>query len=193
MHDFVANLPQTLDQVIQSVPLFKPELALIGAFLAIVCATLFIDQRRKPFSFFIYIGGLLLSFPFLYQQLDRPAKGFFDMLIIDSFSIYARMLILFALLVTGILVRQHFKAKPIRRPLGEVYSMLMAAGLGLYLLAGTSNWLIAFIAIETVSISSYVLVGYFSEHKRQSEAAMKYVLFGSVSAATMLYGLSLIY
>ena len=193
MHDFVANLPQTLDQVIQSVPLFKPELALIGAFLAVVCATLFIDKQWKQSSFMIYMGGLLISFPLLCQQLGQPARGFFDMLIIDSFSVYARMLLLFALLVTGILVRQHFKEKPTQRPLGEVYSILLAAGLGLHLLTATSNWLVAFIAIETVSISSYVLVGYFSEHKRQSEAAMKYVLFGSVSAATMLYGLSLIY
>src|SRR5690606_5849345 len=38
-----------------------------------------------------------------------------------------------------------------------------------------------------------VLVGYFSKNKQQSEAAMKYVLFGSLCAAVMLYGLSLIY
>src|SRR5690606_41828005 len=85
MHDFVANLPQTLDQVIQSVPLFKPELALIGAFLAVVCATLFIDKQWKQSSFMIYMGGLLISFPLLCQQLGQPDRGFFDMLIIDSF------------------------------------------------------------------------------------------------------------
>nr|WP_262906078.1 NADH-quinone oxidoreductase subunit N [Sphingobacterium sp. FBM7-1] len=51
----------------------------------------------------------------------------------------------------------------------------------------------AFIGIEMVSIGSYVMVGYFSRNKAQSEAAMKYVLFGSVCAAVMLYGLSLVY
>ncbi len=193
MNDFVLNLSQILDQVLQSVPLFKPELALIGAFLIAILATLFTDKRWKQSSFLINISGLIVSFLFLVQQLDQPIRGFFDMLVIDNFSIYARMLILFALLSISLFVRQHFKEKRSQRPLGEVYAILLAAGLGLHLLTATSNWLIAFIAIETVSISSYVLVGYFSENKRQSEAAMKYVLFGSVSAATMLYGLSLIY
>src|SRR5690606_4386792 len=99
MQDFVANLPQILDQVIQSVPLFKPELALIGTFLAVVCATLFLDKKWKQSSFIIYMGGLLISFPLLCQQLGQPDRGFFDMLLIDSFSIFSRMLILFALLV----------------------------------------------------------------------------------------------
>src|SRR5690606_21555062 len=60
-------------------------------------------------------------------------------------------------------------------------------------LSSTSHWLMAFIGIEIVSIASYILVGYFSQNKTQSEAAMKYVLFGSVCAAVMLYGLSLVY
>src|SRR5690606_36326444 len=56
-----------------------------------------------------------------------------------------------------------------------------------------SNWLLTFIAIEMVSIGSYLMVGYLAKDARQTEAAMKYVLFGAVCSAVMLYGMSLLY
>lgn len=193
MNDFIVNLPQTLDQVIQSVPIFKPELALIIAFLITIIASLFLDKYWRHSSFFLAISGITLSCILLGPQIDLNAKGFFDMLVVDNLSVYARGIILIGLLVSTLFVQQHFKDKAYGKRLGDIYGILLVAGMGLNLLTLTSNWLMAFIAIETVSISSYVLVGYFSENKKQSEAAMKYLLFGSVSAAVMLYGLSLLY
>ena len=193
MNEFKVNLPQILDQVIQSVPLFKPELALIFAFLVTIVAALFVDKHWHNTSFLFAIMGMAISCILLIPQIDQGEKGFFGMLLIDNFSVYARFIILTGLGVSTIFVQQHFQKKPHRKRLGDIYSILLAAGIGLNLLTLTSNWLMTFIAIETVSISSYILVGYFSENKKQSEAAMKYLLFGSVSAAVMLYGLSLLY
>src|SRR5690606_33242388 len=76
---------------------------------------------------------------------------------------------------------------------GDLYSVLMASGVGLLVLTVTTHWLLAFIAIEMVSICSYIMVGYFSANNKQAEAAVKYALFGSACSAVMLYGLSLIY
>lgn len=193
MQDINIQLPSILDQVIQSIPAFKAELALIFAFLGSIIATLFLDKIWKQSSFVITIIGIVTSLILSTQQLGAPQSGFFGMLIIDDFSVYARGIIQVALLICIIFIQQHFQHKKFGKNLGDVYSILLAAALGMNILTMTSNWLLAFIAIETVSISSYILVGYFSENKKQSEASMKYVLFGSVSAAVMLYGLSLIY
>lgn len=193
MQDINIQLPSILDQVIQSIPAFKAELALIFAFLGSIIATLFLDKIWKQSSFVITIIGIVTSLILSTQQLGTPQNGFFGMLIIDDFSVYARGIIQVALLICVIFIQQHFQHKKFGKNLGDVYSILLAAALGMNILTMTSNWLLAFIAIETVSISSYILVGYFSENKKQSEASMKYVLFGSVSAAVMLYGLSLIY
>ncbi|WP_159637853.1 NADH-quinone oxidoreductase subunit N [Sphingobacterium composti Ten et al. 2007 non Yoo et al. 2007] len=193
MQDINIQLPSILDQVIQSIPAFKAELALIFAFLGSILATLFLDKIWKQSSFVITIIGIVASLILSTQQLGAPQNGFFGMLIIDDFSVYARGIIQVALLICVIFIQQHFHHKKFSKNLGDVYSILLAAALGMNILTMTSNWLLAFIAIETVSISSYILVGYFSENKKQSEASMKYVLFGSVSAAVMLYGLSLIY
>ena len=193
MQDINIQLPSILDQVIQSIPAFKAELAVIFAFLGSIIATLFLDKIWKQSSFVITIIGIVASLILSTQQLGAPQNGFFGMLIIDDFSVYARGIIQVALLICVIFIQQHFQHKKFGKNLGDVYSILLAAALGMNILTMTSNWLLAFIAIETVSISSYILVGYFSENKKQSEASMKYVLFGSVSAAVMLYGLSLIY
>jgi NADH-quinone oxidoreductase subunit N len=187
MNEFKANLPEILDQVIRSIPFFKPELALIMAFLTAIIVSLFVDKHWKNASFVVAILGMIASSFFLIPQIDQPSQAFFGMLVLDNFSVYARFIILFSLIISTILLQQHFRKKTTEKRLGDIYSILLAAGMGLHLLTLTSNWLMAFIAIETVSISSYILVGFFSE------AAMKYMLFGSVSAAAMLYGLSLLY
>lgn len=193
MQDINVQLPNLLDQVIQSIPYFKAELALIFAFLGSILATLFVDKWWKHGSFVITLTGIIISFMLSTQQLGAPQNGFFGMLIVDNFSVYARAILLLALLLCVVFIQQHFRNKKFSKNLGDIYSILLTAGLGLNILTMTSNWLLAFIAIETVSISSYILVGFFSENKKQAEASMKYVLFGSVSAAVMLYGLSLLY
>lgn len=192
-NNFSNQISSVLDHVIGSIQVIKPELALIIAFIVVILSTLFLDKTWKNASFFICLLGIIVSITLCLSQLDNPVNGFFGMLQIDNFSVYARVLLLVALAISAIFIQQHFANKKNSKKIGDIYSILLTAGLGLNLLTCTTNWLLIFIAIETVSISSYILVGFFSENKKQSEAAMKYVLFGSVSAAIMLYGLSLIY
>lgn len=193
MDEFSNQLPSILDHIIASIPFFKPELAIIFTFIGSILATLFFDKIWKHSSFVLTSIGVIVSLVLTLGQINNPSNGFFGMLLIDNFSVYARAIILVSLLIVIVLIQQYFKHKSFEKKLGDIYSILLAAGLGLNLLTLTTNWLLIFIAIETVSISSYILVGYFSETKKQAEAAMKYVLFGSVCAAVMLYGLSLLY
>jgi NADH-quinone oxidoreductase subunit N len=55
------------------------------------------------------------------------------------------------------------------------------------------NLLSIYIAIEIVSIASYLMVAYRTENAFSTEAGLKYVLFGAASSAIMLYGISLLY
>lgn len=193
MNEFKANLSQIIDHIIQSVSLFLPELAIIVAFFLTILASVFVDKYWKHTTFVIALVGIGISAYLLLPQLSENAQGFFGMLVIDSFSVYARLIISTSLLICAIYVQQHFRGTVSERRLGDIYSILLASGLGLNLLTVTTHWLLAFIALETVSISSYLLVGFFSLKKSQSEAAMKYLLFGSAAAAIMLYGISLLY
>ncbi len=79
----------------------------------------------------------------------------------------------------------------IKQP-GEFHALLLFALTGLLLTVGTVNLLFLFVALELASLSLYLLAG-FSRTAKASEAALKYFLFGGVSAAFFLFGLSLVY
>ena len=129
-----------------------------------------------------------MSFYQLIGQVPLRESSFLGLWLVDNLSIHARQIIVFSSFIIALFLQQRHPKNN-----GDIYSVLLGATLGIHVLSCTSNWLMAFIGIEMVSISSYILVGYFAQNKVQSEAAMKYVLFGSVCAAVMLYGLSLIY
>lgn len=182
------SIPNILDQIIASIPLFKPELALIIGFIVCIFMALFIERRWKNSTFIGCVVTLAFSLYYLIDQLSTTGTGFSGMWLVDPLSTYARLVIICSTLIIAIFLQQRRSKNN-----GDVYSILLAATLGMHVLSSTSNWLMAFIGIEMVSIASYILVGYFSQNKVQSEATMKYVLFGSVCAAVMLYGLSLVY
>jgi len=75
---------------------------------------------------------------------------------------------------------------------GEFYALMLFALTGLLLTTGTNHLLFLFVALELASLSLYLLVG-FSRTARAAEASLKYFLFGGVSAAFLLFGLSFLY
>ena len=77
--------------------------------------------------------------------------------------------------------------------MGEYYGLLLSAVLGAMLMASSNHLLMAFMSLELLSIASYVLVGYFKGDRKSSEAALKYIIYGSVAAGVMGFGLSLFY
>jgi len=75
---------------------------------------------------------------------------------------------------------------------GEFYALILFALTGLLMTAGTNHLLFLFVALELASLSLYLLAG-FSRTRIAAEASLKYFLFGGVSAAFMLFGLSFLY
>jgi NADH-quinone oxidoreductase subunit N len=79
------------------------------------------------------------------------------------------------------------------RHAGEYFALLLLAAAGLMLLVSSDNLLLIFIALELLSTSLYALAAFNKGSLASSEAALKYFLFGSMSAAFTLFGISLIY
>jgi NADH-quinone oxidoreductase subunit N len=75
---------------------------------------------------------------------------------------------------------------------GEFYALVLFALTGLLLTTGTNHLLFLFVALELASLSLYLLAG-FSRTARAAEASLKYFLFGGVSAAFFLFGISLLF
>jgi NADH-quinone oxidoreductase subunit N len=69
----------------------------------------------------------------------------------------------------------------------------MAIVLGLFLMASATDLLMAYLAIELVSMTSYVLAGFKKGDRRAAEASLKYVIYGGVASGVMLFGMSYLY
>ncbi|MEN8172748.1 MAG: NADH-quinone oxidoreductase subunit N [Chloroflexota bacterium] len=76
---------------------------------------------------------------------------------------------------------------------GEFYLLLLVATLGMSLMASSADLIMLYLAVETTSIPMYVLAGFFKRDEKSTEAGFKYLLFGAMASALMLYGFSLLF
>ncbi len=76
---------------------------------------------------------------------------------------------------------------------GEFYILMLVSTVGMCLMASSADLIMLFLAIETTSIPLYVLAGFFKQDDKSTESGFKYLLFGAMSSAFMLYGFSLLF
>ena len=92
-----------------------------------------------------------------------------------------------------IIVVRFASSTSISEHVGEYYAMLLLATLGMGFLVTTRNLLLAFVALELVSLSLYALTAFRRNSPSSAEAAIKYFAFGGLASAFLLFGLSYIY
>lgn len=102
-------------------------------------------------------------------------------------------LVQIALLVLTIFVLLLAVESDFTEHVGEFVLLILLATVGMMFLVGSQNLLTTFISLELLSLPLYILTGFEKRNARSSEAALKYFLFGGMSAAFLLFGFSLLY
>ena len=169
-----------------------PEAVLVLTALVLLGAAVAYESKaRKPFPVNSAIGiaavGILLAgFALCGVPVEEDSGK--AMIVMDPLARLFKAVVLGLGLLAVML-------PPARREIaqpGEFYALMLFALTGLLLTTGTNHLLFLFVALELASLSLYLLAG-FSRTARSGEASLKYFLFGGVSAAFLLFGLSLIY
>lgn len=186
------DLNYITEDLIKSVGQFLPETALIITFLVAMMADI-LYKRSKHITGYIAIAGLVIAGFLLYHQTGVNFKGFANLLVIDSFGQFMKYIVLLSSLIIVIFSFYSDELHAAHSRLGEYYTLILGMTFGMMLLVGSSNLIMIYLAIETMSISSYILAGYTKEVKRASEASLKYVIFGAVSSGIMVYGISILF
>ncbi len=181
-----ANWNERLDAIQGSLIYFLPELALVVLFVALIIAS-FVTQKQRTLLMITAAGHLVSLVLGLVQDLSDHVILFDGMLRHDGLATWLKVLVDAGVVFTCLLTT----ARPQVRP-GEYFAVLTGVAIGAHLLVMCNNFLMIFIALEVVSIGSYVLAG-FAFNKQGSEGSMKYFLFGATASAVMLYGFSLLY
>lgn len=186
------QLSNQLELITQDLSKFSAEILLGAIFILLILLDLiFLKNKRKDFILEIIsiIGILSVSFILInsYSVIGNQTL-FSNMIVLGKPIIIVKLLILLCSFIVLIFnsIRKNTSIP------SEFYSILIASTLGLFVMVMSANWLMLFIAMELVSISSYIMSG-FKFDKKGAEAGMKYLLFGAFSSAIMLYGISLIY
>ena len=168
-----------------------PEAAILIALVACLLADLAGEKTAArlvpPFCY----AGLGVSLVLLALQWSEPTADAFFSSFITTTSAWPS-----AVVATSTLLSLLISWRYVERagtPVGEYAAILMAATVGAMLLCGATDLVSIFVALETLSVSSYLLSGYMKRDARSSEAALKYLLVGSAAAAVFLYGTSLLY
>lgn len=79
------------------------------------------------------------------------------------------------------------------RHAGEFVAVTLMSAAGGLLIAAAQDLLVIFVGLELLSLGLYVLTAFAKQSGRSAEAAMKYYLFGGMSAAFLLFGFSYLY
>ncbi len=182
--NLVSNLQSSLNY-------FVPELVLVISLLILIVTDLIFSKYRFVNAYISLIGFTITGVFLLIQP--RTGIGFFGSFVLDDFAFFFKIIILITNILIVLMSLESKELLEKGRNLGEFYTFLVGMTFGMFLVTGATNLILIYLAIETMSISSYILSGYTKEIRRASEASLKYVIFGAVSSGLMIYGISLLF
>src|SRR6266542_4519676 len=121
--------------------------------------------------------------------LPEPGNLLQGLLVVDPLTQFIKVALL-ALTIFTILISIE---TDFTTHVGEYFALILLAAVGMMFLAGSVDILMIFISLELTSLSLYILTAFNKRNVKSAEAALKYFLFGGMSAAFTLFGLSLLY
>ncbi|MEW6233784.1 MAG: NADH-quinone oxidoreductase subunit N [Candidatus Omnitrophota bacterium] len=178
---------------VESLAYFIPELILSVAVLLAILADVFGSEREgldAPGVIALVGTGLAFYFHFGLYNL-APSPLFMGMIAHDMFSAFFRGFFLLSTLVVIVMTIYSHEVLYLKK--GEFYAILLSVCIGMCLVAAAQDLVMMYLALELMSIGSYILSGFSSKVGKSDEAAVKFVLYGGVSTGIMLFGLTLLY
>jgi len=172
--------------------LIGPELILTVFALIVLTVDLLSEEKGRSWAPWLALLALVLALFDSIVLFPAPAQTVFGrMYAADVFTSFFRII---TLVLGGLIVfasKQYIEQRT--KFVAEFYALLLFVLMSIFMMAASVDLLMLFLAFEFLSITSYIMVGFLRDDKKSSEGAIKYFLYGSVSSAIMLYGISLLY
>lgn len=183
----------------QSLELIRPEIVLSIALIVLVIFDLIFHVDKKIIPYVALVGLIATGIftllnpqsGFAFQQTNLMGKiGIFA---VDSFGNYFKILIIISSILIVLYSFSSEEINKIQERIGEYYALIFGMILGMFFIVSATDLILVYLSLELMSLSSYVLAGFTKLRDRNSEASLKYLIYGAVSSGLMLYGISLIY
>jgi len=158
-----------------------PHIILTITALTVLLVDVFSMEGKKSHLGLMSLVGVGVAGACLLYTKGMSESAYSGMILIDGFSFFISLIICVVTFLT-ILISINYQKFFEEINCGEYYCLLLFAAVGMMLMGSAGNFLMIFLALETMSISI-----------RSIEAALKYFLLGAFASGFLLYGFALIY
>ena len=171
-----------------------PEIVLLAMACVIMLVDLYVTSPRRTATYVLTLLtlGVVAVLQALYATGGQTIYGFGGMTVSDPMSNWLKCFASVAMMVTLVYGRPYSADRGMMRG-GEVFTLGMFSLLGMFIMISGSNFLVIYMGLELLTLSSYALVALRRDNATASEAAMKYFVLGALASGFLLYGLSMMY
>lgn len=170
-----------------------PELVIVVAILGVLVLDLLLPRPLKYITAVVAVFGVsMAAIPLLVMAVDGTTRAMFD----GSFTVDTFALVLKAIFVLSAYLVLLLSVSYIERDRfyqGEYYFLILCSLLGSMVMASSRDLIVLFIGLELTTAPLFLLAGWRKGDVKSNEASLKYYVIGVLSAALLLYGMSLVY
>ncbi|MCX7930228.1 MAG: NADH-quinone oxidoreductase subunit N [Chlorobi bacterium] len=165
---------------------------IIASFAAVVALVVdALTPRSEHITYIFSLGALGIVLCAAIATVPFTGTAFGSMIRVGGVASVFDVVFTVGAILTIIASRPYIAARNFEHD--EYYTLVLYATTGMMLIAHAENLLITFIGIEVMSLSFYVLAGYFRQTIRSVESALKYFLLGAFATGFLVFGIALVY
>ncbi len=173
--------------------LLTPEVMLGILGLGLMVLDLLVGPEEKRFVGWFGIVGLLVTLvPSAVLLVGVPRLAFANTYAADPFAAFFKIIAILSGVLVLLAAMEFFRTRRTANE-GDVYVLIVFMVLGLAVMAAAADLIVLFLAVEWVSLISYVLAGSLKADPKSNEAGVKYFFYGAAASAVMLYGFTYLY
>ena len=171
-----------------------PEIVLMVMTCVILLADLAVKTPLRTRTYVMTLATLaaVAFIQALYATNDATYYGFGNMVVSDTMGNWLKCFATLAVMVSLVYGRPYASHRDMLRG-GELFTLSLFALLGIFVMIGGNNFLVIYLGLELLTLSSYALVALRRDNATATEAAMKYFVLGAMASGFLLYGMSMLY
>ncbi|MBH1977920.1 MAG: NADH-quinone oxidoreductase subunit NuoN [Comamonadaceae bacterium] len=171
-----------------------PEIVLLAMACVIMLVDLGVHSPRRTGTYVLTMLTLAVVAVLqgVYASSGNTFYGFGNMVVSDAMGNWLKCFATVAMMVTLVYGRPYAADRGMLRG-GELFTLSMLALLGMFIMISGNNFLVLYLGLELLTLSSYTLVALRRDNATATEAAMKYFVLGAMASGFLLYGLSMLY
>jgi len=173
-----------------SVRAILPALIVLGT-AGVVLVLDLLPLRGKGHLPALSLAGIVLALLSTTWLGGEESQAFHGMIVLDGYALFLQLVICYAAGLVVLLSTDYLRGRGLES--GEYYALVLFATVGMMLMTSAADLIIVFLSLELMSLSLYVLAGYFRARLTSGEASMKYFLLGAFASSFFLYGIALVY